>query len=277
MNDNWLIKYKPNNLEEYDNNKEEISKIENLIYNKNKILIIKGDIGIGKHSIINLISKKYKYTINNYKLNEKKLILLDNFYDKIKIKKKKQILIINKIDYITTINEKKNIQNLNKKINNDIANDNVTIIYLVEKTITKVVKEINKNNELIQLNSPSNKLLNQIVNKIIKTENLLLDINIIDKIIELSQKDIRRLILIMKDLKYTFNERITTEKFEKYLKYSDYKLKNYNIINTTKIIINKYDSDKCKKYYNNEKVILPLMIYENFLLKLNKKKMIMKS
>ena len=269
MNDNWLKKYKPNNLNEYINNINQINLITDLIDNNTNSLIIKGDSGIGKNSIIKLIAKKYNYNINKYKLNDKKLISLEEFYKNL-ITKKNNILIINKIDYITTINEKKNIQNINKI--SQTSSNNILIIYLVEKSITKIVKEINKNSELIELNKPDKSLLKDIIIKIQQNEKILLDNNIINDIIEFCQKDIRRLILILKDLKLSYdNELITLDKFKTYLKYTDYKIKNYNIIDTTQIIINNYDYEKSKKYYNSEKVILPLMIYENYLSKLEYK------
>ena len=269
MNNNWLKKYKPNNLNEYINNSNQINLITDLIDNNTNSLIIKGDSGIGKNSIIKLIAKKYNYNINKYKLNDKKLISLEEFYKNL-ITKKNNILIINKIDYITTINEKKNIQNINKI--SQTSSNNILIIYLVEKSITKIVKEINKNSELIELNKPDKSLLKDIIIKIQQNEKILLDNNIINDIIEFCQKDIRRLILILKDLKLSYdNELITLDKFKTYLKYTDYKIKNYNIIDTTQIIINNYDYEKSKKYYNSEKVILPLMIYENYLSKLEYK------
>jgi len=274
MNDNWLKKYKPNDLKEYINNIDQINLITKLIDDNVNSLIIKGDSGIGKNSIIKLIAIKYNYNINKYKLNDKKLISLEEFYKNL-INKRKNILIINKIDYITTINEKKNIQNINKI--SQTSNNNILIIYLVEKSITKIVKEINKNSKLIELNNPEKILLKNIINKIKNNENLLLSDDIINDIINICQEDIRRLILILKDLKLTYNnENITKDKFELYLKYTDKKIKNYNIIDTTRIIINNYNYDDSKKYYNAEKVILPLMIYENYLLKLqyNKKNVI---
>ena len=107
MNDNWLNKYYSNSLDDYDNNQDNINTIIDSINDSciNSI-IIKGDTGIGKNNIINLIAKKLKYKINIYKLNNKKDILLEEYYNNIN-KFYKQLLIINKVDYVTTINEKK--------------------------------------------------------------------------------------------------------------------------------------------------------------------------
>ena len=164
MNDNWLNKYYSNSLDDYDNNQDNINTIIDSINDSciNSI-IIKGDTGIGKNNIINLIAKKLKYKINIYKLNNKKDILLEEYYNNIN-KFYKQLLIINKVDYVTTINEKKNIQNINKILNNS-TKSNVFVIYFIEKTITKTIKEINKTNQLITLNYPSNNLLLKIIKK----------------------------------------------------------------------------------------------------------------
>lgn len=265
MNSNWLNKYYSTNLSDYDNNQENINNIiKNILDNNIKSLIIKGDTGIGKNNIIKLIAQKIKYNINYYKLNNKKEISLEEFYNNINILNK-QIILINKVDYITTINEKKNIQNINKLSNNSKTN-NIFIIYFVEKTLTKTIKEINKNNKLITLNYPSYKLLNKIIINIAKNEEINIDKKLYNNIIELCQKDIRKLILILKDLKYTFNKNlINIEKFNKFLNYTKLKIKNNNINETTKQIINKYNYKNCQNSYNSNKVILPLMIYENFI------------
>jgi hypothetical protein len=267
MNTNWLNKYYSNNLKDYDNNQENINNIINNILNKDiKSLIIKGDTGIGKNNIINLIAKKLKYNINRYKLNNKKEISLIEYYNNITMLKK-QMILINKVDYITTINEKKNIQNINKLSNN--SKNNIFIIYFVEKTITKTIKEINKNTKLIEINYPSNKLLNNIIIKIIKKEKINIDTKIYSNIVNLCQSDIRKLILILKDLKYTFQEDfIDIDNFNKFLKYTKLKIKNFNINETTKLVMNNYNYIDCQNYYNNDKVILPLMIYENFINKI---------
>ena len=89
MNDNWLKKYKPNNLNEYTNNNNQINLIIDLIDNNINSLIIKGDSGIGKNSIIKLIAKKYNYNINKFKLNDKKIVSLEEFYKNLITKKKK--------------------------------------------------------------------------------------------------------------------------------------------------------------------------------------------
>ena len=268
MSNNWVFKYKSSNLDDFDTNKTEINKI---IYSMNEpsinSIIVKGDTGIGKNNIINLIAKKFKYKIYRYKLQNKKLISLENVYNNFN-KKEKHLVIINKVDYITTITEKKNIQNLNKIISNQ-KNSNIFVIFLIEKTLTKSIKELNKNSELIELNYPSTNLLNNIINRIIINEKLQIEQKVINVIINLCQKDIRRLILIIKDLKLTFNDNlITLHDFNKFLKYTTYKTKNENILDTTKLIINEYNYEKCVEYYNNEKVILPLMLYENYIYKL---------
>lgn len=265
----WLLKYKCEDLEDYDNNQNQINKIIKLISDGVQSFIIKGDSGVGKNNIINLISKKNNYKVKSYKINDKKIITLNNFYLN-NIGKKKTILIINKLDYITTINEKKSIQELNKLANS--KSNNIILIFLVEKIITKIVKEINKNSELIELNKPSNKLLNNLIDKINKAENIKINKYLYDNIINLSQQDIRRLVLILKDLKISFNDEVIEKNnYNEFLKFTSYKEKNYNINDTTELIINNFNYDFCEKYYNSEKVILPLMIYENFILKLQKK------
>lgn len=271
MKENWLDKYYSTDLSDYDNNTNEIKKINELVNNNNNTIIIKGSTGIGKNNILKLVAEKFNYKIKKYKLNDKKTITLNDFYIN-NISNKKTFLVVNKIDYVTTINEKKNIQELNKLANKN-NNNNLIIFFFVEKTITKIVKEINKISELINLNAPTDVLLSKILKKIMKNENLNIDEDVEKNIIYQCQSDIRKLILILKDLKLTFFlEKINRNNYNEFLKFTNLKVRNYNINDTTKIIINNYNYDNAFKYYNNEKVILPLMIYENFINKLKLKK-----
>lgn len=272
MNDNWLVKYESKNLENFINNQAIIKEIENSLCNE-KGIIIKGNCGIGKNNILKLLAKKLNYELYNYKLNDKKEINLTTIYNKLLNLKKPKILILNKIDYITTNLEKKNIQNLNK-LHLSSQTENFKLVYLIEKDITKTIKELAKNLKLYNLKDPNDFILKNIVENICEKEDIILDKNIIQDIINSCQKDVRKLILILKDLKYTFNEKITINKYLKYKEYTNEKIKNYNVIETTKKVLNNYNNLNNFNFYNTEKVILPLMLYENYLekFKLSSKK-----
>lgn len=263
MNDNWLVKYESKNLDDYSNNQDIIAKIENTL-NNDKSIIIKGNCGIGKNNILKIIANKFNYDLYNYKLNDKKEINLNLFYNKLFNLKKSKILILNKIDYITTNLEKKNIQQLNK-LHLSKQTTNFKIIYLIEKNITKTVKELNKNINLFELNDPSYDMLEKIIDNISEKEDIKIEKEVIKYIIELSQYDIRKLILILKDLKYTFDNIIDINNFKKYCEFTNEKIKSFNIIETTKKVLNNYNNVDNFNFYNNEKVILPLMLYENYL------------
>ena len=269
MNDNWFNLVKPKSLDEILNNKKQINEICNLIEKNQNSIIIQGNIGIGKCLIVELIAKKYNYNFCKYKLNNKKKILIDDYYNMLK---KKTIVAIKNLDYITTLNEKKYIMNILNKNNKN--KKKIIIFYFVEKTITKLIKEIQKKSVLIKLDKPDNNIMLNIINKILIKKNINICKNnydiIINDIINLSQYDYNRCILLLKDIKYTFNEHIITlDKFNNFKKYTSYKFINHNIFDITTEILNNYYYNKSKIYYNSEKVILPLMIYENYLNKLS--------
>ena len=269
MNDNWFDLVKPTSLDEILNNKKQIDEICNLIENNCKSIIIKGNIGIGKCLIVKLIAQKYNYNFCKYKLNNKKKISIDDYYN---VLKKKTIVAIKNLDYITTLNEKKYIMNILKKNNNN--KKKIIIFYFVEKTITKLIKEIQKKSVLILLDKPNNSIMLNIIKKILLKKQINIckenyDI-IINDIINLSQYDYNRCILLLKDIKYTFNnDLITLDQFHNFKKYTSYKFINNNIFDITTDILNNNNYLKSKIYYNSEKVILPLMIYENYLNKLS--------
>jgi hypothetical protein len=92
----------------------------------------------------------------------------------------------------------------------------------------------------------------------------------IEKIIEFSQYDIRRLINLLQELSYHLdNNKITNNCVYNFIKSS--KLKNIDIglFESTDKILNYYlDYETIIKLYESEKVLLPLMIHENYIKKI---------
>lgn len=268
MNDNWYTKYNLQNFDDMYHNKDKINKIIEWLNNHTKSLLLKGNVNSDKYHILNLIAKKFKYKLYIYKFYDIKKLSLLECYNSLLNKKKKFILIINNVDNVTISGEKKNIENLIKTI----KISKIPIIYTVEKNITKFVGQIKVKTEYIELNNIPNIIIENIIKKIIINEkiNILNKKIIIKNLIDLSQNDIKRCTLILKDLKLTFmNEKISLKKYNKFLKYNNKKELNLNILDITKMIINDYNFKKCSDYYNLNKVILPLLIYENFLNKIS--------
>ena len=103
-------------------------------------------------------------------------------------------------------------------------------------------------------------------------ENITISIKILDKLIEYIDYDIKKLLNLLQDISYNF-KKITIETFNSYIKYSKNKNKDFNLILDTSNIINKkLSNETIKKLYENEKVLLPLIIHENYTKKILLKK-----
>jgi hypothetical protein len=94
----------------------------------------------------------------------------------------------------------------------------------------------------------------------IKNENLIVDI------IKYSQLDIRKLLLILEDLKLTYNNKeINVNEWNYYILSSKKKNINIGLYESTRKLFDKYTNiPKCIELYETEKVLLPLMIFENY-------------
>ena len=117
-NQNFLYKYRPKSLNEFENNKKNIQNIEKWISNfkneKHKLLLIMGKCWVGKKWILKLIAKKNMYDIfelDNSEIKNNDLInnTIISIWNCVKWKKNKIILLANNIDELTLNNEKNNI------------------------------------------------------------------------------------------------------------------------------------------------------------------------
>ena len=279
MCDLWIEKYQPTNLNEVIGNKSNIQKINNLINNfkdsEFSNFVISGYHGVGKNTIIKLILKKNNYTMKYLSYKDEKAEDLfndlinycngqhiDNLFKK---KTTKFALVINDIEKISLKNEKIRIKDL-VQLNN--AKKLLPIIFISNIQHNKLLIDILTCSYNIILNKPTHKNLLIFLNEIIAKENInIIDYNVKDKIIDFAQYDIRRLISILYDIKNSFIdvEIIDINCLELYINTSSKKLKDTNLFEATKTLINKYtDINSCLSFYKVDKVLIPLTIHENY-------------
>jgi replication factor C subunit 1 len=240
-------------------------------------LLITGNHGIGKTSSLNVILKEYNYEINTVNLANIKNIknlhrilltfinsenIIDLFYGN---KKKKTAIVIDEIESITSTTEKSCILSLLK------LNDKYwycPIIFISNNQHNKLLSHIKKNSKEIKFKTPTFDDLEFLLNKITTEMNInIFKYNVTYKIIKHSQMDIRRLIYILQDLKYEFNDTlITPELFIKYQKSSKNKDIDFDLFKATDNLIYNYNNiNECLEYYKTGKVVLPLMIQQNYI------------
>jgi DNA polymerase III delta prime subunit len=322
----WICKYKPNNINEIIGNKQGVAEIVNWLntfkenkkqymiepkkYKKKKIiilddiddiedvpeenapkfsckfsnkydnkfsnLIVIGDNGVGKTSIIDAIVKtsgyKAKY-INMYKLGDiknidkyaAKILSENNMYDVVgKTDTSEEIIIIDEVENISSLIEKNFITSI-LKLNERWQK---RIVFISTHQHNKIISTIKMCSKIIYITQPNFSEMEELLLRICLSEKIAFDNdNIISVIIESAQNDYRRLILMLEDIKLNYdNVLITNDITEKYINMTRNKDLNYNIYKATAKIITKFTNiDDSLLLYEREKTIIPLMIQQNYI------------
>ena len=283
MNDLWINKYKPHNIDKIIGNVKQIETFQQWIQKPtNSSIIISGNQGLGKTLTIKLILEKFNYNIRIINPNEiKDHRLLDDFndyynfvssiYSKISFNNtinKKIALIFDETENITLTSEKKYIMDIHKYNNKLKA---FPLIFISNNQHSKLLNDLKKNCDEIVFEVPFKDEIIQIISNILIKENIKFEnTKLINKIIDLSQNDVRRLINLLQELSLNYNNFITEQNIEEFINKTREKDIDIGLFNSTVQIINNYlPYDNIIKLYETEKVLLPLMIYENYLKKMN--------
>lgn len=272
MNNIFITKYIPKEPSDIIGNKDNIDFIQNWLYTfKNSAfssIIISGHHGVGKSITIKTILKHLNYDVQylySYNLkNIKKINELINMNSYCFENNNKFAVIIDDFDRIT-LTSKKNLifqlfkENQDKKF--------FPIIFLTNEQHSKLVSNIKKSCPELKFQFPEINELISYVTKICKNENIKIkDESLIIDIIKYSQLDIRKLLLILEDLKLTYNDKeINDKEWSYYILSSKRKNINIGLYESTRKIFDKYTNiPKSIELYETEKVLLPLMIFENY-------------
>lgn len=272
MNNIFITKYIPKEPSDIIGNKDNIDFIQNWLYTfKNSVfssIIISGHHGVGKSITIKTILKHLNYDVQylySYNLkNIKKINELINMNSYCFENNNKFAVIIDDFDRIT-LTSKKNLifqlfkENQDKKF--------FPIIFLTNEQHSKLVSNIKKSCPELKFQFPEINELITYVTKICKNENIKIkDETLIIDIIKYSQLDIRKLLLILEDLKLTYNDKeINDKEWSYYILSSKRKNINIGLYESTRKIFDKYTNiPKSIELYETEKVLLPLMIFENY-------------
>lgn len=292
MNTLWTNKWKPQKLSDIIGHYSQIKKIKHWLNNikdqKVQSLIILGNHGIGKTLTVQLILKEFGYKTKTIYPNEiKELRTDDNFSDfynyknsifsKMKINTQKNYeklaLIFDETESISLTSEKKYVFNI-FKINNKTKS--FPLIFIANNQHSKLLTDLKKYSPEIRFYSPSTIEITKLIIKICDKEKIKIKNKIIyEKLIQFSQFDIRRLINILQELSYHYKDKsIEINEIKDYIKKSREKNIDIGLFESTKNLLNSYENyDEILKLYEGEKVLLPLMIHQNYKKKiLNKNK-----
>jgi len=181
------------------------------------------------------------------------------------------VLIFEETENITLTSEKKYIMDIFKENNKLKA---FPLIFISNNQHSKLLNDLKKHCEEIKFEYPPLIEIHNLVYRICKKENIKIkDDNTLNNLIIFSQFDIRRLINILQELSFHYNF-IDDEKLSEFIDNSRSKNIDTGLFDATCKILNNYlDYETIIKLYEFEKVLLPLMIHENYVTKiLNKSK-----
>jgi len=240
-------------------------------------LLVTGNHGVGKTVTVMTILSELGYIVENINFNNIKsnVSLIDHvrkIVSSIDITiivdsgnaKKKVAIVVDELESITSTSEKGYVDVL-KKIND--VEWLCPVIFISNNKHNKLLSEIKKTSTEIRLWSPFTSDLKRIMINIINKEKMKIrNSDVIDKIIEHSQYDIRRLIQTLHDLKYTYSDRlITKDMIDDYCSISNPKNVDIDLYKATEGLLYHYKSiDESLRLYETEKVLLPLMVHENY-------------
>jgi len=284
--DLWINKYCPKNIHDVVGNSSQINKfyswISSINSHKNQSLIISGFQGIGKTLIVKLILEELNYIVKIINPNEIKdhrcyddiddyYNFINSIYSKINFnnnKNKKIAIVFDETENITLTSEKKYIMNIYKENN---KNKSFPLIFISNNQHSKLLFDLKKGCNEIIFNKPTDNELIILINNIYNNENIIIKSNdIYKKIISFSQYDIRRLINILQELSFHVIDNVLTNNIiDEFIEKSRYKNIDIGLFDSTYNILNNYlDYNNIIKLYESEKVLLPLMIHENYIKKI---------
>lgn len=246
-------------------------------FKEKSCMLITGGHGVGKSITIEIILKELGYNIlrlntASLKVGKNvndvihKLLTSSNIVNVINNNENKKIAVLfDELESITSSAEKACIVALQKY--NEL-NWHCPIIFISDEQHNKLTSDIKKSSFVVKLYSPYDSDMKKILFKIKNEENIKInDGRVINHIITHVQGDIRRLIFTLEDIKNAYgNKLITYDMIQQYTIVSNKKDININLfIATDELLYNYTNIDTCLKLFESEKVLLPLMVHQNYI------------
>ena len=239
--------------------------------------IIIGGHGHGKTCSVDIILKEMDYDI--YYLDIKKIKLCKDINTIITqsmissnilsmmsgVSTKKHVIVVDNLESITSSTEKASILNLQKM--ND-SNWYCPIIFISNNQHVKLLSNIKKFSHEIHFYIPLTPDLRKILINIATNENMIFESSFVtEKIITYSQGDIRQLIFILYEIKCIHeNKIITFNSVRDYCAAMNMRDIDIDLFKATNKLLQNYkDINSCMDLYETQKVLLPLMIQENYI------------
>jgi len=275
-------KYSPKKIIDININKHKYDEICNFLSDfrckksKKNTLLVHGGIGSGKTHNLNIVINELGFDMceinpSNFKGMKQFKVLVEQITKSINInimfcKPKMTVLIIDEFDTLCGI-EKNLMSEVSGLINIEKKKQytNIPIIFVCNSILTKKIRDLNKVCTFVNIPIPNNYDLTQLSSMINKGENLGLNDIMMQYIIDTIQHDFRKFYEIYETLLLYKHEKITLRRIKNILEnINDKEFDLATIESCDKIFNNKDLSyEDLHQYYDTDKIILPLIIYEN--------------
>ena len=238
-------------------------------YSKRKgNLLLTGSHGCGKTTIINIILKEINYEVIDINNLDSKVIIDSELITKLSNKNingsnTKKVLIIDEYESVISLNDKFSIFNIIKENN---YNRWIPIIIITNNQHNKQLNEIKKYSNEIKVYPPYPNEITRWIYNICKNEKINLEYNLIPIFIEYCQIDLRKILIQLDELKINYNNTIIDIKIlTEFMEIMKKKDQDYDLYKATeKMLINYKNIDTCLELFESQKVLMPLMIHENY-------------
>ena len=231
-------------------------------------LLVSGSHGCGKSIIISTILNEYNYEIINLNILDLKEKIDSELMSKFEMnykneEEKKPILLIDELESVITLNDKNGVFNIIKENNYKRW---MPIIIITNNQHNKQLSETKKISNEIKIFSPSQKEIQKWVLNICDNEKILMDVYVINRFIEYCQNDLRKILIQLDELKINYSSnKITFELLNLFMDIMKEKDLDFDLYKATNKILTDYKGiDSCLDLYETEKVLMPLMIFENY-------------
>lgn len=275
----WLLRYNINRKDYLSKNNKRKRKKKNetgTVFSQSCI-VLKGHHGVGKTYAINKIIKDCNYEVKNIDFKSPQNLSINKFVEKMndkndvtryfgttKIKKKRNVVIV--IDNVESIISPTENKNIVEFIKSNEMNWYYPVILISTKSHNKLLNKF-KDVISLEIRVPTNDKMVQVLKDISKEEKLIFNKKAQKTMIDYCQGDLRRLSNIILDIKITYKKnRISDKIVENHLKIFDKKDLDIGLYDATNILINSYSGvQKSLKYYEVDKVKIPIMIHQYYI------------
>lgn len=276
----WINKWKPTNVCDVIGHKQAISKIDEWLdkfdQHNNNAIIISGAHGIGKTLSIELLLQKHKYITKVIYPDELKVFRSDMDFDdyynyensifsKFKVKtmeNRKLALVFDEIESISLTSEKKYVFNIFKV---NAKSKNFPLIFISNMSHSKLLNDLKKYCPEVKFYSPSSYELTKFIQKICLCEKIdIIEHQATEMLIQFAQSDVRHLINLLQEYHYNYKT-LNVNDITLFITRSIMKDTSIGLFEASLELLNNTNNfEQIFKLYEIDKVLIPLMMHENY-------------